>query len=243
MRLDVPPPIHNEKQTQLLVSVRTAEEVDNAITGGADWIDLKEPQAGALGPVSYNAAKEIIASVNNRVPISAALGELIDWDVSAKGLLTELSEIQVFKLGLAKCTELAQWQSRWQKTAIQLKHTGRELAAVAYADWQFAKSPSPLEIIELAEAVGAQFFLLDTYDKTVGSIFHHLSINDIKQTLLAAKQAKLHTVLAGSLTLADLGELKTTEIDTIGVRGGVCGGSRTATLCPNLVAEFHAGLR
>jgi len=33
----------------LLVSVRSADEVDDALAGGADLIDVKEPSRGALG--------------------------------------------------------------------------------------------------------------------------------------------------------------------------------------------------
>ena len=36
--------------TRLLVSVRSAEEAEIALAGGADVIDVKEPRRGALGP-------------------------------------------------------------------------------------------------------------------------------------------------------------------------------------------------
>jgi len=64
----------------LLISVRSASEVETAITGGADIIDAKEPTRGALGPVSESELKAIANAVAGRKPFSAALGELKDFD-------------------------------------------------------------------------------------------------------------------------------------------------------------------
>ena len=61
---------------QLLVSVRSADEVEAALAGGADIIDAKEPANGSLGPVS----PATLAKVASRVPaiqeLSIALGDV-----------------------------------------------------------------------------------------------------------------------------------------------------------------------
>ena len=38
--------------TELLISVRNPSEALTALEGGADWIDVKEPDNGALGKAS-----------------------------------------------------------------------------------------------------------------------------------------------------------------------------------------------
>src|SRR5579862_6952688 len=60
---------------QLLVSVADAADATAAIDGGADIIDAKDPARGPLGPVSAEALAAIIASVDGRRPVSAALDE------------------------------------------------------------------------------------------------------------------------------------------------------------------------
>lgn len=57
--------------TRLLVSVRSAEEARDALAGGADLIDLKEPtqgwracRGGGLPPPSYRMMDSSISSVS-----------------------------------------------------------------------------------------------------------------------------------------------------------------------------------
>jgi uncharacterized protein (UPF0264 family) len=67
------------RRPQLLVSVRDVAEAEAALAGGADIIDIKEPRRGALGMADAAMIAEIVACVDRRVPVSAALGELREW--------------------------------------------------------------------------------------------------------------------------------------------------------------------
>src|SRR5947209_4261654 len=63
---------------RLLVSVTCAAEASAALAGGADLIDAKDPQAGALGAVSAEVLREIYAAVAGQRPVTAALGDAGD---------------------------------------------------------------------------------------------------------------------------------------------------------------------
>ena len=63
---------------QLLVSVRDEIEAEAAVAGGADIIDAKEPLAGALGAVSCEVLRAIVAAVRGARPVTAALGDAAD---------------------------------------------------------------------------------------------------------------------------------------------------------------------
>src|SRR3982751_5965197 len=63
---------------RLLVSVRSAEEAVEASKGGADVIDAKEPDAGALGAVHPEVLGEIRAAVPSHQLVTAALGDADD---------------------------------------------------------------------------------------------------------------------------------------------------------------------
>src|SRR5215472_5029815 len=85
--------------TQLLVSVRSASEVEAALRGGASVIDVKEPARGSLGRASDRTIAEVVCFVAGKRPVSAALGEL------AKSLAVEWPRANLFlayvKWGLA----------------------------------------------------------------------------------------------------------------------------------------------
>ena len=50
--------------TQLLVSVRSAEEAEAALAGGAHLIDIKEPTRGALGHADATTIADIVHVVD-----------------------------------------------------------------------------------------------------------------------------------------------------------------------------------
>ena len=62
----------------LLVSVACATEATAALTGGADFIDAKDPLTGALGAVSPTILREIHDVCAGRRPVTAALGDAVD---------------------------------------------------------------------------------------------------------------------------------------------------------------------
>src|SRR5262249_54204912 len=64
--------------TRLLVSVRSAAEAVSALDGGADIIDIKEPERGSLGRADNATMTAILDAVSGRKPVSAACGELLE---------------------------------------------------------------------------------------------------------------------------------------------------------------------
>jgi hypothetical protein len=62
----------------LLVSVRNAAEAEEALAGGADIIDVKEPSRGPLGRADAQNARDVIQTVSGRRLVSVALGELAE---------------------------------------------------------------------------------------------------------------------------------------------------------------------
>jgi hypothetical protein len=103
--------------TGLLVSVRDVAEARLALAAGVDLLDVKEPRAGSLGAASNNVIHEVVRVVNGRVPTSAALGELVDFDLDLARRLPD--ELIYAKLGLSGCRDLDGWAVRW-KQAISL---------------------------------------------------------------------------------------------------------------------------
>jgi uncharacterized protein (UPF0264 family) len=219
---------------QLLVSVRSAREALVALSGGADWIDLKEPSRGALAAVDTSVAREVVEAIAGRCPVSAALGELRDWETSLAQQLLAVPGVGVVKLGLAGCGP--DWQQRWLDVAAEAGD--QRLAAVVYADWQCASAPVPGAILEAAQAARCQYLLIDTYNKSAGSVFRCWSGPPLTSFLQQAREAAMTIVLAGSLTKADLEQIPRALVQIVAVRGAVCGGDRTASIDAALVADW-----
>src|SRR5262245_13237158 len=62
--------------TLFLASVRDAAEAELAIGSGADIVDLKDPDAGALGALAPATIEACVRAVGGRVPLSATIGDL-----------------------------------------------------------------------------------------------------------------------------------------------------------------------
>lgn len=232
---------------KLLVSVRDEQEAADALSGGADWIDCKEPHAGPLGAVSVSVARRIAQTLNGRSPLSAAMGELVDWPNSPSRELLAVSEIQVMKLGLKSCANLPDWQTQWRRAFDAVHAVGKQLAAVIYADWQMAHAPSHEEVLECALAAGCRYLLVDTYQKNsahkkAASSVELFPPGELARLMHVAIQWGLTTVMAGNLQRADFLQLAELSIDVIAVRGAACRENRSARIDQELVRELHTQL-
>jgi uncharacterized protein (UPF0264 family) len=232
---------------RLLVSVRSIEEVDPALAGGADIIDAKEPAHGALGAVSRAVLAGIARAVPVGLPLSIALGDPGAAAV-ATGLVEEAqrtvgSRDELYlKLGLAG-TPGSEEATRVLEAAVAAARSGgrAQVIAVAYADHEAASSPPLPAVTRLARRVGTRGLLLDTYGKT-GGLLDYLDERALHAWALDAHDVGLVAV-AGSLdreTIAALGDL---PIDVLGVRGAACEGGRFGAVSESKVRALKAVLR
>ena len=228
---------------KLLVSVRDVSEAEAALAGGADWIDLKEPQAGSLGAVCPETARAVVKAVANRGLVSAALGELTDWTTSKARDLLGIPEIQVVKLGLSDCDQQSDWPERWQAASHEVARFGKQLVAVVYADNRQARSPAPQDIVREAIKNAFQYLLIDTFDKDSGPLLSHLSPQVLAEILRTADRANLQSVVAGGLTTTMLAQLPQNSLDVVAVRGGVCVRGRSGVVQQQLVEQFSAAIQ
>ena len=110
----------------LLVSVRSALESLEALAGGADVIDVKDPENGSLGAASAETIASVVAAVGGSAPVTAALGELRDSDGSAA--FRPVPGVTLYKLGLAGA-DGSSWRDallEWRDAALSLKAKTRD---------------------------------------------------------------------------------------------------------------------
>lgn len=240
VNLEAAPP--RKQRPRLLVSVQDIGEAEAALAGGADWIDLKQPTAGPLGPVSTETAREVVNFVASHRPVSAALGELVDWACSpARGLL-DIPEIGAVKLGLSGCAAFDGWQTDWLQAEADVLMAEKSLVAVVYADWQQARAPAPEAVLELAVQSTCHYVLIDTFDKRSSGTIERLGIGELRRILNIARRQSLRTVVAGGIKLFELSQLPKDSIDLVAVRGAVCPHDRDGPIDRQLVTGYRQAL-
>ena len=218
--------------SRLLVSVRNVDEARLAWQVGADLIDVKEPALGSLGPASQDVLLQVAATSPVGVPLSAALGELVDRPYTAAAALPD--RFQFAKIGLAGCRMDKDWRSAWADVFARLAQ-GTKRVAVAYADWQLAGCPAPADVIRHGANIGCRVVLIDTFQKHRGPLLHHLTTKQLVELRQLASELKLMFVLAGSLDVPTITELHKLAPDYFAVRGTICRPDRQGRLDASLL--------
>ena len=203
---------------KLLVSVRSAEEAIAALDGGADLIDVKEPDNGALGKAQDEIIAQVVRSVARRRPISAAMGELLE---EKNGDLCSVL-LSFRKWGLAGCAE-----ETWQELLLELREmTSAIVVPVAYADAELAKAPSVADVASFACSNGFPIMLVDTWSKDGCDLLSWITPAELKRLVTELHSKGTAIALAGSLTREHALILHRIEPDWVAVRGAVCDGGK-----------------
>ncbi|HEY3395272.1 MAG TPA: (5-formylfuran-3-yl)methyl phosphate synthase [Lacipirellulaceae bacterium] len=247
----------------LLVSVRGAGEALEALAGGADVIDVKEPKRGSLGAADAPTIAEVVRAVNGRATVTAALGELMELGSrrasdnkcgmpSPRGGVGMLvanhahpaeprehatlvpAGVSLFKIGLAGCRANPDWICAWLAAIAPALANGRASAsrpvAVVYADWEAANAPAPIEVLNAEIQIRCPALLVDTWDKSSGSLFDHWPATELRSFIDEVRSRGIRVVLAGSLSGAAVGEAARLEPDLVAVRTAACDGGRDGTV-------------
>lgn len=209
--------------SQLLVSVRSPEEAQAAVAGGAALIDVKEPNNGSLGRAKDATVALVLKAVGGRRPVSAALGELRDHPESVRGV-----GLTFAKWGLAGLGGSVHWPLLLRDAITRLREANPacRAVAVAYADWQRADAPDPEAVAAFAAEHGCGAFLLDTFRKDGGTLLDWLPKRALERFCRVARSAGVPVALAGSLGVREIRALLDLAPDWFAVRGAVCGGGR-----------------
>ena len=241
-RWDAAPPVDrsgeenaNRIMTQLLVSVRTAEEGETAVDAGADIVDIKEPARGSLGRADAEVIQAVAESVSARCCISAALGELVDEPETVPTL-----PVDFVKVGLAGCGRNRQWPERLARFAHRLaQDKGPHLVIVAYGDWHRAGAPPPSEVWRTACRLGLPGMLFDTWRKDGLNLLEWMSIARLQQWVVRCRDAGRFLAVAGSLTVEVIRQLIRLQPDILAVRGAACRhGSRRGPIDADAVRQL-----
>jgi len=236
---------------KLLVSVVDAQEAVEALKGGADIIDVKNPEEGSLGAappwVIHDVIKavagihDVIKAVAGLRETSCTLGDLpalpgsISLAATGAGLQGP-DFIKVAAKDLASPSDAVKVLS-WTVRALDKLHPTPKVIACTYADWEEASALSPLQLVDAAARSHAFGVLVDTYNK-------HMEPLEVKAFVQAARRHGLLCAIAGSLTVRQAPAIRFCNPDIVGIRGAACqsGDRTTGRVSSNCVRLFRQAI-
>jgi uncharacterized protein (UPF0264 family) len=229
---------------RLLVSVVSAEEARRALAGGADIVDVKDPNEGALGAPSPRVLSDVVGAVGTAAPVSVALGDLPALPhtaaLAARG--ATVCGARFVKVGLRGVRELDGAVAMVSAVADAVG-PGTSVIAAAYADARALDPPAlaPAWLPVLVARTGIAGALVDTFVKDGRGLYRWLSEPELVDLAAGTRATGGSFAVAGQLRL---GELCRVNADVVGVRSAVCrGGDRAAELDSELVAAAVAEVR
>jgi (5-formylfuran-3-yl)methyl phosphate synthase len=231
---------------RLMISVVSAEEARQALAGGADLIDIKNPADGSLGAHFPRVIREIKKICSGKIEISAAIGDMPNLPGTAA----------LAALGAATCgadyIKIGLYGPRRESEALAMLHevrnavieSGVSIIAACYADYERTGTLDPSCLPALAASAGIRGCLIDTAIKDGSTLFEHLDRETLASLVRQAHDAGLLFAAAGSLREEDLPALADAGVDVVGLRTAICRDSqRNGPLDPARVRGLVAKLQ
>lgn len=211
---------------KLLVSVVDEEEAFEAVFGGANIVDVKNPIEGSLGANFPRVIKRVREVTPQNVQVSATVGDVPDLPgtVSLAALGVAVSGADYVKVGLygPKTVGRAIYLMSEVCKAVTEYDAKVKVVAVGYADFLRSRCLNPLEIPDIAHRANASVAMIDTKIKDGMKLFDFLSDTQLKVFVRKSHECGLIAALAGSLTKEDISRVHEIGADIIGIRGAAC---------------------
>ncbi|WGT66471.1 (5-formylfuran-3-yl)methyl phosphate synthase [Variovorax paradoxus] len=220
----------------MLVSVRSVDEALTAARGGADFIDLKEPNDGALGGLPVATIGAVVHALRAHgigLPVSATIGDLPMHALD--GILAQVDAVgacgvDYVKVGIERGPAAfavldALAACEWAVVPVFIADQGLDTALVAHAC-----------------SLGFPALMADTADKLAGSLFDAVPTADLRAFVAQVRAAGRLVGLAGALRMAHVPLLQSLAPDFAGFRSAVCVADRKTALCPERLAALAASL-
>ena len=202
------------------------KEAIEAIAGGADIIDVKNPKEGPLGANFPWVIKKIRELTPKTIQVSCTIGEApnLPGSISLAALGAASLGVDYIKVGLygfkvpEEATNLLKNVNRAAKECTPCI----KVVAAGYADAKRINSLDPLLIPEIAHNAQVDVAMLDTAVKDGKNLFNFLNIKQLEEFVKLSHEFGLQAALAGSLKKEDLSAVYNLGADIAGSRGAAC---------------------
>ncbi|MCS7139161.1 MAG: (5-formylfuran-3-yl)methyl phosphate synthase [Candidatus Nezhaarchaeota archaeon] len=210
---------------KVLISVLDADEAIEALAGGADIIDVKDPTKGSLGAPSIAIVESVKRCLPRGITVSVALGDEPHGQVVKElACAVEDRDVDYVKVGSLGLKSLDEAVDAYKEIRSRLNRA--KLVVVAYADYGLNCCLNPFELLRAAYKSDCEALMIDTLIKNGRSTFDYLSDSFLSKIIAEAHDMGLVFALAGSLNLSHADRVIALKPDVVGFRGAACSGDR-----------------
>ncbi|HEX7513985.1 MAG TPA: (5-formylfuran-3-yl)methyl phosphate synthase [archaeon] len=211
---------------KVLISPKDEFEAKAAVDGGADIIDVKNPDEGSLGANFPWVIRQVRNLVPQSIEVSATIGDFphLPGSASLAALGAAVSGANYVKVGLkgSKTLEEAFFLMQHVTRAVKEYDLNTKVVLAGYADYHRAETLDPFLLPEVARGAGCDVVMVDTFIKDGKRLFDFIDEATCKRFIEKGHEQDLEVALAGSIKMQDIPILKRIGADIIGIRGAAC---------------------
>jgi uncharacterized protein (UPF0264 family) len=225
-----------------MISVMSAVEAREAMLGGAEILDVKNPAEGSLGAQPPWVIREITSLSSNRVEVSAAIGDMpnLPGTAALAALGAAACGVDYIKVGLHGPRNEAEALALLREVQQSVRGFKTAVIAAAYADFERAGTIDPVCLPIIAAEAGVRGCLLDTAIKDGDTLFDFLSIQKLRRMAEQVHDKGLLFGVAGALREQDLPLVCDLGADVVGLRTAACrNNQRNGLLEAARVRQLH----
>jgi uncharacterized protein (UPF0264 family) len=211
---------------KVLISPKDEFEAKAAVDGGADIIDVKNPDEGSLGANFPWVIRQIRSLVPHSIEVSATIGDFphLPGSASLAALGAAVSGANYVKVGLkgSKTRDEAIFLMQHVTRTVKEYDSKTKVVLAGYADYLRAATLDPFLLPEVARSAGCDVVMVDTFIKDGKSLFDFMDEAACKHFIDEGHRQDLSVALAGSIKLPEIPILKRIGVDIVGIRGAAC---------------------
>jgi (5-formylfuran-3-yl)methyl phosphate synthase len=211
---------------KVLISPKDEFEAKAAVNGGADIIDVKNPDEGSLGANFPWVIRQVRSLVPDSIEVSATIGDFphLPGSASLAALGAAVSGANYVKVGLkgSKTRDEAIFLMQHVTRTVKEYDINKKVVLAGYADYRRAATLDPFLLPEVARSAGCDVVMVDTFIKDGKSLFDFMDEAACKHFIDEGHRQDLSVALAGSIKLPQIPILKRIGVDIVGIRGAAC---------------------
>jgi (5-formylfuran-3-yl)methyl phosphate synthase len=213
---------------RLMISVVSAAEAREALQGGAEILDIKNPAEGSLGAQPPGLIKEISKLFSAEAEISAAIGDMpnLPGTAALAALGAATCGAHYVKVGLHGSYTEADAVTLLREVRLAVREFNISVIAALFADYRQAGTLNPECLPRIAAVAGVNGCLLDTAIKDGHNLFDFIEPQALRRLGVRTHAAGLLFALAGALRERDLPLAAELGADVVGIRTAACRGNK-----------------
>ena len=231
---------------RLLVSVRGRAEAQAAAKGGAHIADVEFPGSALGTPYPLNVMT-VRKAVRERMQVSTNIGEKQPCRATAcqAALGIAAAGADLIKCGMAELSPMAaEYLGRELVRTVKHWFPKKGVFPAVFPDEEMSRFFDPLrDGPKLAKGIKADGILIDTFRKDIGKgLLDYYNLAQLRKFVHGCHRLGVEAWLASSITLEELPDLWSTDVNVICVRGAACakgdGAERFGSVRADIVAKL-----